>query len=589
MAGEILRQINLPTPENFPDKAITSASRGRWGEPKSPGSLPNMLVATQAILDQDGIGTDRVMMISDGSDTVQKVPREPVLASLEDQLPESIFFLTPELQAVVVDKVVAKTGLPKEVVKKVLFSPEYDGNRLRLDAVQSGVVSVSGGEIKSLSLDDDVIPPNKMKVVKPEKLIEAGLKPNEPNSFVFWVGKPLEPDDFIYQDNSLAGFFDPLGHTIEELQTKYPDMTVSKGWTDEMHRVMEDLRKRPEAFHVTHVPGKLIPIPEASDVVIQSVTNTKTRLPDPRTVRYIEQLLMNELMPPEARIFSYIAGPQKPFAFFKAGTAGSVTNVDSANMSWRFASDTTNIVRWFPSDPKISKKMGIVDWQYRSDNEWLPMYLVALWKKLGRRYAYFTGIAAETEHHRATTGYRPTDPAEPAASSLVGHEVSEAALGRMEFDKFGRPSLNLDGIEGWVVPKINAQRVWLEMRNLQLICSETIVEAHKRLKGINDPKKRTDMLDLIHKYDEIYESIRRRISGRDFDEFYERINEETRRQLRFTDQVLRAYPTIVETVGQLIKDGEYPVLEYRPPKERNKNYPNGGRRSSTVFKMSSRK
>lgn len=592
MAGEILKETNFPSPQDFPEYVVTSASRGRWGTPDSPGSLLQMITAVQKLLASDGIGPDRGMLISDGSDDAEKIPREAVLHTLEKELAEPIFFLTPELQARVVEMVIEKTKLPRGIVEKILLSGEYDGNRLRLDAVQSAVVLQNGKSIRSLGLDDDdVIPPKLIKTVKPDVLTSVGLVP-EPNSFVFWTGQPLSPDDFNYQLNSLAGFFHPLGRTVSELIEQYPNLLLSGGWTDEMHRVMENLGNQPAGFHVTHVPSKLIDMSQAEGVLIQAVTNTKTKLPDPRTVRYVAQWLWNALQPPEGRIFSYIAGPLQPFAFYKAGTAGGVTNVDSANMSWRFNPETANFVRWFPSDPNISADrengVGLVDWQYRSDNEWLPRYLVILWKKLGLRYAYFTGITTETEHLRASSGYRPKDPSEQAASSLIGHEVSAAALVRMEFDQYGRPHLNLDGIEGQVVPRDNAQRVWLEMRNLQLICSEAIVEGHKALQRVSSEEEKIALLAQIHQYDEIRDVIVRRISGRDFEDFFDRLKEETRRQLRFTDQVLRAYPAVIEAVGQLIKEGNYPVLEYRPPNERNKNYPKGGRRRGTVFSRKKR-
>lgn len=85
----------------------------------------------------------------------------------------------------------------------------------------------------------------------------------------------------------------------------------------------------------------------------------------------------------------------------------------------------------------------------------------------------------------------------------------------------------------------------------------------------------------MRRYGEIRGSILRRI-GEDFEDFFDRINEETRRQLGFTDAILRGYPIVVEEVGKMIKDGNYPVLEYRPPNQRNINYPAQGRRA-TIF------
>src|SRR3989338_7227915 len=119
---EILRQTNLPATDSFPTQAITSASRGRWGTPEYPGSLPQMIVAVQNLLENDGIGPDRIMLISDGSDGIDIIPRKPVLERMEKELgsPEPIFFLTPELQIKVVDMVTEKTHLDREVVEKIL-------------------------------------------------------------------------------------------------------------------------------------------------------------------------------------------------------------------------------------------------------------------------------------------------------------------------------------------------------------------------------------------------------------------------------------------------------------------------------------
>jgi hypothetical protein len=544
-----------------------------------------MIEATQQLMINDGMN-DSLMLIADGSDPEQSKGREQILEQVEQNIGETlpIFFLSSELQNRVVDTLVKRTHLPEGIIRKIVSNPEYDSNRLKLDALQGAMVLGNGKQIASLSLDDDVIPPLMRKIVKPEVLRSVGIEPSEPNSFIFWVGDQLTTSDFYYEPNSLRGFFDPLGKTVKQLSADMPELKVSPGWRDEMHRAMEDLRDKPRVFHVSHRADKIIDLQDAAEVIIQAVTNTKTKLPDPRTVRYIEQLLLNSLIPPEGRIFSYIAGPAKPFVFFKAGAAGRVTNVDSANMSWIFNQDTAKYVRWYPSNPEISKANGIVDWQYRSDNEWLPMFLVKLWKELHKRYAYFTGFATETEHFRAQSGYRPTDPAEAAASSLAGHEASEASLMRMIFDKHGHPSLNLEDISDYIVPLENARKVYVEMRNLQLICAETIIEVEKKYKHTNRRAIKRNLRSMEQKYKEIYESVKRRVSGRDFDDFYERINQEVREQLIFTNDVLKAYPIVMEEIMNMIRHGEYPVYEFRPARERKKNYPNGGRQRETLFK-----
>ena len=121
------------------------------------------------------------------------------------------------------------------------------------------------------------------------------------------------------------------------------------------------------------------------------------------------------------------------------------------------------------------------------------------------------------------------------------------------------------------------------MRQLQLISSETIVEANKKLKNGVKPEEEKYLRSLIHQFYEIYDSIVKRISGRNFEGFFERVKDETRKQLVATNKYLKGYPITVEALGEMIKNGEHPALEYRPPKERNKNYPNQGRKSTTVF------
>lgn len=567
---ERLREVSL---SNLPSRSVTSITKDRWGTPTDPGPLPQMIMATQRLMAADGMSGDSTMVIVDGTENHgMRQSRENLLRRLDEtETPIPISFITPHQQERLVGILTQRTHLSEKTVRKIVADSGYDA-RIQVDALYGAMSLVHGKELKMLGLDDDTKPPAQIKTVKPELLATFGAHP-EPNSYIFWVEKPLPEDAFNYGENSLRGFFDPLGKSVGQLAEIHPNLVVSGAWNDEMHEVMENLRARPDVFHVTHQGNRIRNVREESQVNILSVTNTKTWLPDPRTKTYVEQLILNDLVPPEGTIFSYKAGPAHPFVFYKAGYAGAVTNVDSANLSWLFNSRTAYLLRWYPSDPNISRGRGLVDGQYRSENEWLTMYLVLLSKKLQQRYAYFTGIETEIEHYRAKSGVRPKDPAEQAASSLFGHEASEVALNRLEFEADGRAHLNLDGIEGHVVPRDNARAVFRDMKILEGSSAMKIVALEEERSRSKDGARRRAITRQIEQYREIMHSFDRRIAGGDFHEFYRRLDDEVRDQAISTDQYLRAYPVVIDELTRIIREGDFKVLQYDPPSERNKSVP----------------
>lgn len=573
MVSEAIRETNLPRPEGFPNKVITSATRDRWGDLHKPGHVVNMITSTQEAMVRDGLNTSAFMLIADGTNNhdagqIREQQLETHLDRIDGSVP--IFFLTEETQQMVVDLIVEKTGINQRIVRKVIGAPEYDSNRTKIDVVLAAAVLGSGNVIESLGFDDDIVVPNRRKTIKPEILAVHGLESGV-NTYAFWPGE-LPEDAFDYQPNSLLDYFDPLGQTVEQLRKYKVGLSVSGGWSDGMHQAMETIEDRPVVWEVAPNANRMRNAGVDENVVIQSVSGTKTFLSDPRTRIYVLQYLLRELTPPEGNILTYNAGPPAPFVFMKAGAGGRQTNVDSANISWNHSPKTANILRWYVSDPEVSKRNKLVDWQFRSDNEWLPLFLVKLWKQLGVRYAYYTGITSEVEHHRASTGYRPKDPIEQAASSLVGNVAATVTLDHIVFQRDGSARLETD--YNYRVPRHRAQEVYGFLQELHNVCQIKIEELrrNKLLSG-----------ELLAHYRLIDKSVQRRLSNYNFPSFWRRLNYEVNAQMRITDQVLEAYPKIIQAVMDLLRSGSYPAIEYVPPNERGKQYPKQGR-TDTVFK-----
>lgn len=573
MGAEVIRKTNLPRSENFPCIVITSATRGRWGDENKPGHVVNMIASTQEIMARDGLNNGPFMLIADGTDNhdVDQIREHQLRKHLDRfESPMPIFFLTPETQQTVVDLIVKKTGIDRHIVHKVIGAPEYDSNRTKLDVVLAAAVLGSGNAIDSLGFDDDIVVPNQRKTIKPEILAAQGLEGGV-NTYAFWPGE-LSADAFNYQPNSLQDYFEPLGKTVEQLRKYKVGISVSGGWSDGMHQAMETIEDRPVIWEVAPNANRMRDTGVDGNVVVQSVSGTKTFLSDPRTRTYVLQYLLRELTPPEGNILTYNAGPPAPFVFMKAGAGGRQTNVDSANISWHHSPETANILRWYVSDPEVSKGNRLVDWQYRSDNEWLPLFLVKLWKQLGVRYAYYTGITSEVEHHRASTGYRPKDPIEQAASSLVGNVAATVTLDHIVFQRDGSARLETD--YNYRVPRHRAQEVYGFLQELHNVCQIKIEE----LRRSKQPSGK-----LLTHYRQIDESVQRRLSNYNFPNFWHRLNNEINAQMRITDQALEAYPKIIQAVMDLLKSGSYPVIECIPPKERGKQFPKQGK-VRTVFK-----
>lgn len=569
MISEALRTTVLPPPKDFPSKAITTATRDRWGDENRPGHVVNMIISAQRQMARDRLNDQAIMLVADGTANhgVDELREHHLIEQLDTSVeePMPIFFLTPEMQEHVVELIAKKTHIDPKIVRKVIGAPEYDSNRTKLDAVLAAAVLGSGNVIDSLSLDDDIVVPMYRKKIKPEKLAEYCLEDGI-NTFAFWPGE-LPDDAFTYENNSLVPYFSPLGKTIEQLRAENKNITVAGGWWDGMHPAMEAMEDRPVIWEVAPNANRIRDPAADVNVAIQAVTGTKTRLSDPRTRTYVLQYLLRGLTPPEGHIFTYVAGDPRGFIFMKAGAGERQTNVDSANFSWHHSPQTANILRWYVSDPEISKGNHLVDWQYRSDNEWLPMFLVKLWKQLQVRYAYYTGIESEVEHHRAASGYRPIDPIEQAASSLIGNVSATVALNHIVFQSDGSARIETD--YKYVVPRHRVQEVYGFLHELHSVCQIKI----KEYSNGNNPQ-------LLTRYREIDASVRRRLSNYNFPSFWKRLNYEVNEQMKITDQALEAYPKIIEAAMELLRSDSYPAMEYVPPKERGKNFP----KSATIFK-----
>lgn len=565
---EVLHPTTLPDPDNFPRDIIGVPTRNRWGDIGNPGHLPEMISSVQHVLAQDGTAGNTIMLVSDASNGEYGAAlpqiRERWMRELDTKPTSEIFLMTADLQHRVAKDIAIRTKIEPEIVRAILDRPTYDTQRTKIDAVIAGAVTQTGRTFRFWGGDDDVQVPLQMRILKPEVLDELGFY-GDPNSYILWIGQPLASHAFTEKPNSLKPFFDPLGKTIYQLRRDYGGVHVSEDWTDQMHVAMEQARGNSVIFHVTH--GVDEEPANGDEWRVISVINTKTRLPDPRTFTYVQQVLRNGLEPAEQKIFAYIAGPPDLFAIRKAFYKGGPTNVDSANMSWHFDPDTAFILRWFVSDPEISNRNHIVNGQYRSDNEYLTELLEVLSTEAGKQYAYLSGVEAEVEHHRAQTGYRPNDPSEQAASSLIGNIAALASLERIEFDAYGTAKLNLQ--TRYVVPEEKAKGVFDKMKGLETICAD-------KIRALEDEYMRNphpDLLSLKARYQAVSQSIHTRLSAFQFPRFYALLNKEVNEQLAFTDKILRAYPRVIEEVGKLISEGKYPVLRYVPVRERGTNYP----------------
>src|SRR3989344_1109078 len=466
----------------------------------------------------------------------------------EIRQPAEMFILTPQLQEKVASRIEHNTRLPRPVVEAALTLTGYASQRQKLDIVAAGFALQNGG-VRTLTLDDDVVIPDKTRQLKSSVLAQLGLT-NIPNSQAILRDFQIEETMFDLHENSIQPFFQHLGRQISQIRVASP-LPTSKGWTDTMHTMLEQALKqdRPVQFVVTHTGEEM---PSANDATVIAVAATKSFIPDYRTVRIAATTLLEEFPSQEAPVQAHRSGPTEQFAFM-----GCRTNVDSACFARILNQRTAFLSWWFVSSDSISRAnpLQTVTGHYRADNELLPVLLETIYERTGEPYMYLSGIETYIEHHRARIGYRP-DIHEQATASLVGNIAALEAAKLLEFDQDGR--VHMRKVENnYRAPQEGAEKVFTEMCNLAHICSDKITELTAR----NTSAVEEAMInEKIQRYSDMYSAIQKKLGNFNFDLFYQHLNTEIRDQLNFFASVVEALPTIIEEVFEIIKRGQYPVL-----------------------------
>lgn len=558
-AGELTTTI---LPPDTPDRLIVTPTMNRWeGINGQPGHLPNMLHSVQDALSLEGLCQDTWIILGDASN--QPGTNTARLATLqhlhENPNPSSIFLLTPNTQGEVTDTIVAKTGINPEVVKAILYMTGYASQRAKLDVVVGALSLIVNRPLSVLTLDDDTIIPERYGVLKADAL-PNGLTQKSNSQVLLDDRNDLSAAMFDIKPNNISSFFINLGKPISQIRQDHPEMRATQKFKDTMHGELEKATKgEPAQFVVTHADVPEDDLPDADNSQIVAITATKHGVPDYRTVRIAQAHLEAEFPAEEVPISSYLSGPNEPFAFRAADT-----NVDSACIARLIDNDTAFWPWWFVSNDAISKEnpLHTVTGHYRADNELLPVWLQVLYEQTGQQYAYLSGIDTQVYHNRARTGYRP-DLHEQATASLVGNIAALEASRRLHFDhtsgKIRMTRVNQD----YVAPRDHTQRVYDEMHHLARICVTKLDDLTER-KHHGSTEDAIGLDEKIQRYFSIYESIYKKLGRFTFETFYYHLNNEVRRQLNFFAEVLDAMPAVIIEVQQLIKNGQYPVVEYTP-------------------------
>lgn len=558
---ELLRKTTLPTGE-APQRVIVTPTMDRWGTLEQPGHLPRMLRSVQERVSAEGLDGNSWMVVGDASSLESDKIRDRWLPDLDEvDHPSRIFILRPEFQRQVADIVQKRTGIRAEVVDAVLYNTGYASQRQKLDAVMAAIV-FNNGPMDVATFDDDTLVPQDYRIFR-EEVLPRGLS-RVPNSQVLWPGEVTDAM-FDMKHNRLSPMFQHLGMTVGQIRQQHTSFRATTEWVDTMHARLEDMDgDNPVQFVVTNSDGP--DVAWADEATIIAAASTKHGVPDYRTVKIADIHLRKEFPFEEMPIKSFPSGPNRPFAFGECDT-----NVDSAAFARRLDERTSLWPWWFVSSEAISKDnpLQTVKGHYRADNELLPVLLKVIHERTGQHYMYESGIATQIYHNRAQNGYRPNIH-EQAAASLVGNVAAMAAADRLEFDQDGRPRVNAD--DRYKVSQDRAEKVFYGMMDLASICGSKVRELTAR-SSYQPTEDNNTIEEKIRRYRSTYDSIRRRLAGFNFPEFFSHLDNEVNAQLKFYSEVLYATPIVVSEVQRLIQNGQYPVLEYVPPADRNKSYP----------------
>lgn len=561
-----LRRENLP-PE-APPNVVVSPSMNRWVDDSngSQGSLPRLVNSVQRALSREKMDKDTWMIIADASNKPDvHAARLRGLANLDPDRTSRIFLLTNETQAEVMQALRHKLRIREEVLNAVLLNTGYASQRQKLDVVVASLVLNGNGEreVHMLTLDDDTVVPEQYGVVKKEVLESMGFQ-RKPNSQVLLPGveDPLSPDIFEVHDNKRIGsFFEDLGRTVGEIRKGNKNLRATYSMIDTMPSKLDESTKgKPSQFVVSYDP-EADDIPQASAAEAIAATAIKTGKPDYPARKVLRAALELGLPDEEVPIKSFPSGPNEKFAYMKCPT----NIVDSACLSRKFDNTTGLLPWWYVSslDISLSNPLRTVTSHYRADNDMLPVLLTTIFDQTKKPYVYLSGIEAQVVHHRSQQGYRP-NVLEQATASMIGNIAALEAAQCLQFDPHsGKASLYIpDNGSFYKAPEERVNFVFEEMQALSTLCATKIAEFTVREGKETDLRKAEQMNNKIVEYARIQSSIAQKMGDFNLSYFERCLSQEIGAQLKFYRDVLDAMPSVLEQVQNLVKDGQYPVLEF---------------------------
>lgn len=555
-----MQQTTLP-PE-LPENVIVMPTLDRWGR-NGAGPLPRAISSIQKAVVRDDIADDTWMIVSDAT-TDEHVHADATGVreqGLNDKsLPDKgarLFVMTPETQAIVARVVAKRTGVREAVARAIMTDTGYASQRKKLDALLAGAVLNSGGSSRVLTLDDDTLIPSERRVVRPGHL-PAGFS-QLPNSQILLPDGDVHDGIFETSSNSLKPLFNALGRRVGDgRRNGLAGMRVTDMAKDTMNEALGDsIYGKASQFVVTHSDAP--DIEGADNARIIAATVSKHGIPDYRTALIARASYEGNLPRAEVAMSSYVSGDEQPFGFVT-----SATNVDSATLARSFDEKSAVMPWWFVSSDAISRQnpLGTVNGHYRADNELLPQLLRLASRSGDEQMVYASGLGTQISHHRARSGYRP-NLHEQAASSLVGNVAATEAMKLLHID----PSTGFGALEevgdDYMVPREKAEQVFQSLKDLADICSAKMREfssTHIPMTGALNVHALEE--GNFNNYRAIFNSLKSRLGGFDFDTFYRHLNVEIREQLSFYKEVLDAYTSVVDEVRGLIAAGQYPIEEY---------------------------
>jgi hypothetical protein len=541
----MLQQTNLPN--DIPERVVQIPTMNRWAQ-----SLPNLLLSIKQSVGNDA---DRyTIILADGtprSETAQILRREALFDKLPLPFRKSVFILDRLTQERVVEAVEKATKIRRDIVEACLSWTGYGSQRAKLDVVTRAFAEQKS--IKALTLDDDVIVPQKGVILDPSK-VSPGMSQMENSQTIVQHTPPSSA--FTKVNNSIESFFSSLGRRVD------PDMVASDQLRDTMHGALETAQRsgKPTQFEVAHDPHTEI-TPTGR---IIATAATKYGIPDYRTIKIAEANLRGNFPSSEVEFESFLSGPTKPFLFRTA-----TTNVDSACIARLLDRRTAQIGWWLVTNTEISKSnpLQTVTTSYRADNELLPGLLGKV-KRVDDSLWYQGGLDVHILHQRERTGARP-DIIEQATASLIGNVVAQAVLKNLSVDRTTLRT-RLQPTDHYSVPEELAHSVYLQLKILADIALDKMNGLSTMLTSQGLASNVREVATLHKRFESVYTTIQSKTANFNFPEFYRHTNEEVRAQLDFYREVLDAAPRIGEAVSKLVQNGQYPVLGEKAVARRGK-------------------